>query len=129
MPRLFLLFNHSITPGQQENARDELGVATILEPPSELRSRWANIPAQAASLRPWLQPVCDWLADHAQPGDYVLIQGDFGACYLLVRFALESGFIPIYSTTERHAREQRLDDGRVRLEHTFDHVRFRRYAM
>ena len=129
MPRLFLLFNHTFTFSQQENARSELGDETILEPPLELRRRWANIPPDAPSLRPWLQPMCDWLTGHAQAGDYVLIQGDFGACYLLVRFALERNLIPIYATTERHAREERLDDGRVKLEHTFDHVRFRRYGV
>lgn len=128
MPRLFLVFNHTFTLSQQENARLELGVENIIEPPLELRRRWASIPPEAPSLRPWLQPFGDWLAELAQPGDFVLIQGDFGACYLLVRFALEHDLVPVYATTERHAREERLDDGRVKLEHTFDHVRFRRYG-
>lgn len=128
MPKLILFFNHTFTPGQQESARSELGTENIVEPPLELRRRWANIPPEAPSLRPWLQPLGDWLAELAQPGDFVLIQGDFGACYLLVRFALEHDLVPVYATTERHAREERLDDGRVKLEHTFDHVRFRRYG-
>ena len=128
MPRLFLLFNHAVTARQLVNARSELGVREIIEPPEALRQRWAAIPPDATTLQPWLAPVYDWLAEHARPGDYVLIQGDFGACYLLVRFAFTQGYIPVYATTERHAREQRLDDGRVRLEHTFDHVRFRRYG-
>lgn len=128
MPKLFLVFNHTFTLSQQENARDELGVENILEPSLELSRRWANIPPEAPSLRPWLQPICDWLAAQAQAGDYALIQGDFGACYLLVRFALERNLIPVYATTERHAREEWLADGRVKLEHTFEHVRFRRYG-
>lgn len=128
MPRLFLMFNHTFTLIQQESARRELGVDAILEPPLELRRRWANIPPEEPSLRLWLQPMRDWLADRAQPGDYLLIQGDFGACYLMVCFALERNLIPVYATTERHAHEEHLGDGRVRLEHTFDHVRFRRYG-
>lgn len=128
MIQLFLVFNHTFTSNQQENAHRELGVENIIEPPQELRHRWATIPPEAPSLRSWLQPLCDWLAEQAQPGDYVLIQGDFGACYLLVCFALKHDLIPVYATTERHAREERLDDGRVKLEHTFDHVRFRRYG-
>lgn len=129
MPKLFLVFNHTFTHSQQENARSELGVDSILEPPLELRRQWANLPPNVASLQPWLQPMVDWLAAYAQPGDFVLIQGDFGACYLLVRFALKHDLVPIYATTERHAHEERLDDGRVKLEHTFDHVRFRRYGV
>jgi hypothetical protein len=128
MSRLFLVFNHTFTLSQQESARRELGVATIIEPPLELRRRWANIPPEIPGLRPLLRPLNEWLAEHAHPGDFVLIQGDFGACYLLVRFALGRDLIPIYATTERHAREQHLDDGRIKLEHTFDHVRFRRYG-
>jgi len=128
MPNLLVMFNHTFTLRQRENARAELGVENILEPPQELRHRWANIPPEAPSLRPWLRPVCEWLTAQAQPGDYVLIQGDFGACYLLVHFAFTHDLIPVYATTERHAREEQLDDGRVRLEHTFEHVRFRRYG-
>ncbi|MBM9536295.1 CRISPR-associated protein Csx20 [Desulfobulbus alkaliphilus] len=128
MHRLFLFFNHTITLDQQNNARTELGVTSIVEPPLELSRRWANIPPTEASLRPWLQPILAWLREHAQPGDFILVQGEFGACYLLVRFALEQGYIPVYATTERHAREERLADGRIKLEHTFAHVRFRRYG-
>nr|WP_320012206.1 CRISPR-associated protein Csx20 [uncultured Desulfobulbus sp.] len=128
MKKLFLIFNHVFTLSQQDNARHELGVGTIVELPLELRERWANIPPEEPGLWLWLQPLCDWLADHAHPGDYVLVQGDFGACYLLVRFARKHGLIPVYSTTERHAHEERLSDGRVKLTHTFEHVRFRRYG-
>ena len=129
MPKLFLVFNHTFTLSQQESARSELGVEIILEPPLELRRQWANIPPNAASLQPRLQPMFDWLGKYAQSGDFVLIQGDFGACYLAVRFALQHELVPIYATTERHAREEHLDDGRVKLEHTFDHVRFRCYGV
>lgn len=129
MPKFFLLFNHTLTPGQQECARRELGVDAIIEAPPKLRHSWANIPPDIANLYPWLQPVRDWLTVHALPDDYVLIQGDFGACYLLVRFALEYGLVPVYATTERHAQEEHLEDGRVLIEHTFSHVRFRRYGV
>jgi hypothetical protein len=45
----------------------------------------------------------------------VLIEGDFGACYLMVRFALEKGLVPLYSTTRREAEERYDADGSVRL--------------
>ena len=129
MPRLFLLFNHEITPRQLARARLELGVAEVAQPPTELSRRWANVPPDEERLLPWMRPVFAWLDEQAAPGDFVLVQGEFGACYLLVRHALDRGLVPVYSTTERHAREQRLPDGRVQLEHTFDHVRFRRYGV
>ncbi|MBW2659998.1 MAG: hypothetical protein JRC87_10485, partial [Deltaproteobacteria bacterium] len=45
----------------------------------------------------------------------VLIQGDFGACYLLIQHALNKDYIPIYSTTERKAVERQLEDDQVEL--------------
>ena len=129
MPRLFLFFNHEITPRQLARARLELGVAEVAQPPAELSRRWANVPPDEERLLPWMRPVFAWLDEQAAPGDFVLVQGEFGACYLLVRHALDRGLVPVYSTTERHAREQRLPDGRVQLEHIFEHVRFRRYGV
>jgi hypothetical protein len=58
----------------------------------------------------------------------VLIQGDFGATFLMVNFAFEKGLIPIHSTTEREATEELQPDGSVRLSHRFLHKRFRKYG-
>ena len=116
MPRLFLFFNHEITPRQLARARLELGVAEVAQPPAELSRRWANVPPDEERLLPWMRPVFAWLDEQAAPGDFVLVQGEFGACYLLVRHALDRGLVPVYSTTERHARER---DG----QHQFDVMR------
>lgn len=128
MPDLFLLFNHTITPAQKNQARQKLAVTNIVVPPAEISELWGALPAADKALLPCLQPVIAWLDQHAVKGDYVLIQGDFGACYLLVRHALEKGYIPVYATTERQAVEKGLEDGGVELTHTFRHVCFRRYG-
>jgi len=128
MSRLFLFFNHTFTLSQEESARCELGVEMIIDPPPELRRLWAEVPASEDRLRPYLQPLFAWVKKHTVPGELLLVQGEFGATHLLVGFALNEGLVPIYATTERHARETPLPDGRVKLEHTFDHVRFRRYG-
>lgn len=86
-------------------------------------------PAGSPGLADYLAPVRDWLAQTAQPGDYVLIQGDFGATYLMVRYALENGLIPVYATTRREAHETLQPDGSVRLTHTFRLQQFRRYGV
>lgn len=70
-----------------------------------------------------------WLAMTAHQGDYALVQGDFGATYLAVRFAFKQGLIPVYSTTQRQAEEEHLPDGSVRLVHRFEHCMFRRYGV
>jgi hypothetical protein len=127
-PRLFLLFNHRLGPQQAAQAREELGIAEIVSPPPELQVRWGQVPPELPGLQDYLAPLRDWLAQEALPGDYVLIQGDFGATCLMVRFAMERGLIPVYATTRREAQETVQPDGAVRLTHIFRHQRFRRYG-
>jgi hypothetical protein len=128
MTTLFLLFNHTLTAPQESEARAALGVDEIVEPPLEILNLWSTIPPDLPGLQQYLEPVRDWLAEKAIPGDHILIQGDFGAVYLLVYFSLSCGLIPIYSTTEREALEKHLPDGSVRLQHTIRHRGFRRYG-
>ncbi|MEA3468997.1 MAG: CRISPR-associated protein Csx20 [Thermodesulfobacteriota bacterium] len=128
MPDLFLLFSHSITLAQEEQARQDLGVEQIVSPPDSIRLLWAALPPDLPALQPCLEPVISWLDSDSREGDYVLIHGDFGACYLLVQHCLDTNRVPIYSTTERQAVETNLDDGTIRLTHTFCHVRYRAYG-
>jgi hypothetical protein len=128
MARLLLLFNHTLTGDQHDAASRELGITGFVNPPPPLQRLWSNIPPASERLLPLLDPLASWLKDTGRQGDYVLIQGDFGACFLMINQALHLGLVPIYSTTSRQAVEVQLDDGRVRLEHTFKHVRFRKYG-
>jgi hypothetical protein len=128
MSTFFLIFNHQFTSEQEADARLSLGVKKIVPLPTELQERWRAIPPSLPALRNYLEPFRSWMASQAADGDYVLIQGDFGACYLLVHFALNQGLIPVYSTTQREAEEEILPDGTVRLIHHFEHQIFRRYG-
>ncbi|MDQ7785804.1 MAG: CRISPR-associated protein Csx20, partial [Desulfomonilaceae bacterium] len=125
---LFLVFNHTITERQRADARSSLGVDRIVTLPPELQELWSNIPPEAPEIRPVLEPLRRWLHREAQFGDFVLIQGDFGACYLMVMAAREMGLVPVYSTTRRQASEEVQSDGSVKLVHRFEHVLFREYG-
>jgi len=129
LPILFLLFNHRLTPSQEADARASLGVAAIVPPPPEISRLWSEIPPEAERLGDTLAPARNWLAAQAAPGDFILIQGDFGATSLMVNAATQQGLIPIYSTTRRQAVEEHMEDGSVHLRHIFTHVRFRRYGL
>ena len=124
--KLLVLFNHSLTEAQRDDAAKSLGVCAFIEPPPELRAIWSGLPPEAESLLPTLAPVFAWLERNGRPGDHLLVQGDFGATFLLAQKARALGLIPIYSTTRREAEEERVGDA-VRLSHRFRHVRFRRY--
>jgi hypothetical protein len=126
--RLFLLFNHSLTSEQIRDARDSLQATLLVELPPELKELWGNVPPDPAELRPYLTPIVKWLKESARPGDLVLVQGEFGASYLMVKFAFDSGLVPVYATTKRVASETLQPNGAVVLTHQFKHLRFRRYG-
>ena len=127
MPKLFLLFSHSLTEAQRADAESSLNITEFIGLPDDLQTRWSNVPPELESLDEHLRPLLDWLSDTASPGDYLLAQGDFGAVYATVHFALEHDLIPIYATTRRQVYENALPDGKVQIERVFEHVRFRRY--
>lgn len=125
---LLLLFNHTLTPDQEVDAWRALGISKIVEPPSSVSRLWANVPPDIAEVNTYLNPVKQWLASQGCPGDYVLIQGDFGATCLMVQAALNLEFIPVYATTQRSVEEEAQPDGMVKITHRFRHVRFRKYG-
>jgi hypothetical protein len=125
---LFLLFNHALTPEQYSDAHASLGIGAVVLPPEDLRGLWANLPPEPEGLLDVLAPIRQWLAGNAQAADFVLIQGDFGACWLMVHYARNNSLRPIYSTTRRQAEELPQPDGTVKLVHHFRHVRYREYG-
>lgn len=125
---MLLIFNHRITRLQEEDARNSLGVERIVGLPADLQALWSRVPPNVPAIDEYLGPVKEWLEGRAAEGDYILIQGDFGACYLMVGFAFEKGLVPIYSTTEREAIEEYAEDGSVNTFHRFEHRMFRIYG-
>ncbi len=126
---LYLLFNHEPTALQEEDAFACLHVKHIHNPPPDLKAIWRQIPPDLPGIDSYLRPVKEWLKEHSRKGDYVLIQGDFGACFIMVNFAFANGLIPVYSTTERVAVEKHGNDGIVNLIHQFKHQIFRKYGV
>jgi len=127
--RLFLIFNHEITPLQEDDARRSLGARRIVDLPSDLKELWRHIPPELPEICNYLAPIKVWLKDESKKSDYVLIQGDFGATYIMVNVAFKFGLVPVYSTTNREAVEKHESDGAVSLTHRFKHQIFRKYGV
>lgn len=129
MSKLFVLFNHSLTAEQLADAQVSLGVREVVMPPQSLLELWGNIPPEPATIAGSLAPATQWLSEYAEPDDFILVQGEFGATALLVHEAFRLGLKPVYATTERRAVEELLENGDVRISHCFRHVRFRQYEV
>ncbi len=128
MARFLILFNHVLTGDQELDAVDLLGIDSFCYPPTEISVLWKSVPPEAPELRPILSPVFQWIDETASAGDYLLVQGDFGATWMIVDHAMKKGLVPVYSTTERVAQEVKLPDETVKTLHWFRHVIFREYG-
>lgn len=123
MRRLFVLLNHPILPEQKRELVDKWGVDAFINLSDE---QWKNIPADVDSILPWIEGYMSAMKNEATQGDLLLVQGDFGATYALVRFARTMGMVPLYATTQRQSRET-VENGQIKTERIFVHVRFREY--
>lgn len=125
--KLFLVFNHRLTPEQVADARVSLDVNDFVPLPQDLQQDWSDVPPDLSDITDHIAPVCSWLERQARPGDAVLVHGDFGACHLVVGRVIKQGLIPVYSTTRRETEEKPQPDGSIRVERVFRHSRFRQY--
>ncbi|MBN2826137.1 MAG: hypothetical protein JXQ76_12480 [Campylobacterales bacterium] len=124
--KLFLLFSHILTPLQVEDAKASLGVDRFVYLPDDIQALWSQIPADIADINPYLDPIKEYLQNNTTQGDYVLIQGDFGATYTMVNFAEAIGIVPIYSTNSRKSVEKEVN-GEVIKQSIFVHQLYRNY--
>lgn len=123
MPKLFVLVSHELTPFQREDAAASLGVSEIVLLGGK---EWSQIPAEDEDITVFLAPLKQQLQMFGQAGDFLLVQGDFGATYNMVEYANRIGMKPVYATTKRLARDM-VNGDEVTTLRTFEHVRFRRY--
>jgi len=123
---MFLLFSHTLSDEQAVDARDGLGVDEIVYLPQELQALWSGFDPSLERVD--TEGFERFLSKEANIGDIVLIQGDFGASFKMVQFALENKLIPVYATTKREVTEL-VEEGEKIKKSIFKHVRFRQYGV
>ena len=123
MKTLFTLINHTLTSEQEEDARKNLNVDKFV---NIADTRWSDIDPSEKSIIKFVETYKDKLKKQAKAGDILLVQGDFGATYNMIRFAKNMGLIAVYATTNRIVSE-RVENGKVVIKREFKHARFREY--
>ena len=123
MKTLFTLINHTLTSEQEEDARKNLNVDKIINIADAM---WSDIDPSEKSIIKFVETYKDKLKKQAKAGDMLLVQGDFGATYNMIRFAKNMGLIAVYATTNRIVSEQ-VENGKVVIKREFKHARFREY--
>ncbi len=127
MKNLFILLNHTLTEEQIEEAKNKLKVNNIVELSLEQKNMWAQMPPDEKQHKKYVEEIINWLGKNADKGDYILVQGEFGATFTVVDFCLKNGFVPIYAVSERREEEVKHPDGSVEKKLIFKHKCFRKY--
>ena len=126
MPRVFCLINHELTPRQVDELYTSFKAESNIFPPAPIASLWKDIPVVEEFTLAMFDPIIDWLQD-ANPGDVLVIQGEFGATFTIVDFALQNGLIPVSAVTKRIVQETREGE-KVVKNNFFEHICFRKYS-
>ena len=119
--------NHELSERQKEEVLTKLRAKNIFSLPEKLKEIWLNLsPYSVLDIRK-LNEIITWLKGKASLGDYVLVQGEFGATFYLVDFCFKYGLVPLYATSKREYNELTLKDGFIKRIHIFNHIQFREY--
>ena len=128
MKKICLLFSHKLTSSQERDISNNLKVEKIYKLPDELQKLWSQVPTSKDLLfDDYLRNIEVLLLEQLSSGDYVLIQGDFGASYHMINFSRKHGFVPVYSVNKRISKEV-LENEIVKKYSEFEHEFFREYV-
>ncbi len=123
MKTLFMLMNHALTKEQEEDARKNLDVGKFV---NIADATWSDIDPSEKSVINIVEVYKDRLRSQAKAGDVLLVQGDYGATYNMVRFTKNMDLLAVYATTNRIVSEH-VENGKVVIKREFKHARFREY--
>lgn len=127
MKKMFLLFSHTLSEEQQNDAIKSLHVKEFVYLDRELQALWSNIPTDIKSLDDTLMPIKNYLSSNITKDDIALVQGDFGAVYSIVNFLKGLHVSSFYATTKRVVKVENID-GKIVKKSIFEHRIFREYS-
>lgn len=124
--QMLLIFSHELTDIQRKEAKERFGISKFVALDDALLDKWADVPPHLENLSDYLADIIEWIDKNGQPGDYALVQGDYGATMFIVDFCISKDITPVYATTERKVIEEKIGET-VKLSREFEHVMFREY--
>ncbi len=123
--KVLLVFSHQLTENQEKELIEGYGVKQIESLPEELQNMWSNVSIKK-DYKENLEKIKKFVKENFGKKDIILIQGNWGYTYNLVKWSIENGLIPVYSYTERNVEE--IKDGEnVKKISYFKHVKFIEY--
>ena len=122
--KALLLFSHQLTENQAKELMEDFEVKKILNLPTELQEMWSNVSIKENYMEN-LEKIKKYIENNFSKDDVILVQGNWGYTYNLVKWSIDNDLIPVYSYTERNVEE--IKDGEnVKISY-FKHIKFIKY--
>ena len=123
--KVLLLFSHQLTENQEKELVENFKVKKIVSLSSELQEMWSNVSIKK-NYKENLEKIKKYIEENFNENDVMLVQGNWGYTYNIVKWSIEKKLVPVYSYTERNVEE--IKDGEnVKKISYFKHVKFIKY--
>ena len=123
--KALLLFSHQLTENQEKELVENFKVKKIVSLSSELQEMWSNVSIKE-NYKENLEKIKKYIKENFNENDVMLVQGNWGYTYNIVKWSIEKKLVPVYSYTERNVEE--IKDGEnVKKISYFKHVKFIEY--
>ena len=123
--KALLLFSHQLTENQEKELVENFKVKKIVSLSSELQEMWSNVSIKE-NYNENLEKIKKYIEENFNENDVMLVQGNWGYTYNIVKWSIEKKLVPVYSYTERNVEE--IKDGEnVKKISYFKHVKFIEY--
>ncbi|WP_249111540.1 CRISPR-associated protein Csx20 [Leptotrichia sp. oral taxon 221] len=123
--KALLLFSHQLTENQEKELVENFKVKKIVSLSSELQEMWSNVSIKE-NYKENLKKIKKYIEENFNENDVMLVQGNWGYTYNIVKWSIEKRLVPVYSYTERNVEE--IKDGEnVKKISYFKHVKFIEY--
>lgn len=123
--KALLLFSHQLTENQEKELVENFKVKKIVSLSSELQEIWSNVSIKE-NYKENLEKIKKYIEENFNENDVMLVQGNWGYTYNIVKWSIEKKLVPVYSYTERNVEE--IKDGEnVKKISYFKHVKFIEY--
>lgn len=124
--KVLLLFSHQLTENQEKELVENFKVKKIVSLSSELQEMWSNVSIKE-NYKENLEKIKKYIEENFNENDVMLVQGNWGYTYNIVKWSIEKKLVPVYSYTERNVEE--IKDGEnVKKISYFKHVKFIEYV-
>ena len=124
--KALLLFSHQLTENQEKELLENFKVKKIVSLSSELQEMWSNVSIKE-NYKENLEKIKKYIEENFNENDVMLVQGNWGYTYNIVKWSIEKKLVPVYSYTERNVEE--IKDGEnVKKISYFKHVKFIEYV-